>query len=71
MTLSNIEAGKVVRMVSIEGGSNLRARLASMGLLPGVEIQVVKNLSAGPFIVQVKGSRLVLGRGMAQKIVVS
>ena len=71
MTLSMIKPGRVVKMVSIEGGVNLRSRLASMGLIPGVEIAVVRNSQAGPFIVTVKGSRLVLGRGMAQKIMVS
>ena len=71
MTLSKIESGKTVQMVSIEGGRNLKSRLASMGLISGVKIKVVRNSSNGPFIVVVKGSRLVLGRGMAQKIVVS
>lgn len=71
MTLSNIGPGKVVKMVSVEGGLNLRSRLAAMGLIPGVEIEVLRSSSAGPFIVVVKGTRLVLGRGMAHKIMVS
>ena len=71
MTLNKIESGKTVQMVSIEGGRNLKSRLASMGLIPGVEIKVVRHSSTGPFIVVVKGTRLVLGRGMAQKIMVS
>lgn len=71
MTLNMIQPGKVVKMISIEAGINLKSRLAAMGLIPGVEIEVVRNLSAGPFIVVVKGTRLVLGRGMAHKIMVS
>ncbi|MBN2289523.1 MAG: ferrous iron transport protein A [Candidatus Glassbacteria bacterium] len=71
MTLSNIGPGKVVKMVSVEGGLNLRSRLAAMGLIPGVEIEVLRSSSTGPFIVVVKGTRLVLGRGMAHKIMVS
>jgi Fe2+ transport system protein FeoA len=39
-----------------------------MGLLPGSEVEVVRNHMHGPIIVQVKESRLVIGRGMALKI---
>jgi len=48
----------------------LQSRLVSMGLLEGTPIEVVKNRRHGPVIVSVKGSRLVLGRGMANKILV-
>ncbi len=41
-----------------------------MGLVPGVEIEVVSNAFHGPFVVSVKGSRMMLGRGMAWKILV-
>ncbi len=69
--LSLIKPGKNVRLVSITGGRFLQSRLVSMGLLQGTPIEVVKNRGDGPVIVSVKGSRLVLGRGMAQKILVS
>lgn len=71
MTLNMIEPGKIVKIVSIEAGINLKSRLAAMGLIPGMEIKVVRNSLSGPFIVIVKGTRLVLGRGMACKIIVS
>ena len=71
MTLNMIGSGEMVKMLSVEAGINLKSRLASMGLIPGVEIEVVRNSSSGPFIVVVKGARLVLGRGMARKIMVS
>jgi Fe2+ transport system protein FeoA len=41
-----------------------------MGLVPGVEVEVVSSRVHGPFIVEAKGSRLMLGRGMVQKILV-
>jgi Fe2+ transport system protein FeoA len=68
--LSMISSGEKVRMVSIEAGRGLNSRLASMGLLPNVEITVVNNRHPGPFIINVKGSRMMLGRGMAHKIMV-
>ena len=65
ISLINVSTGKQVRIFAIEGGCKLRSRLAGMGLLPGVELKVIKN---NPFIIGVNGSRLVLGRGMACKI---
>jgi Fe2+ transport system protein FeoA len=42
-----------------------------MGLVPGTEIDVIMNSSRGPFIVAVKGCRIILGHGMAHKIMVT
>jgi Fe2+ transport system protein FeoA len=41
-----------------------------MGFVPGVELRVVNNSGGGPLIVLVKGSRLMLGRGVAHKMLV-
>ena len=70
MPLATVKAGQKVRFVNVRAGQALKARLAAMGLVPGSELEVVTNSLHGPFIVSVKGSRLVLGRGMAQKIMV-
>ena len=69
--LGGIHAGQTVRLVHIDGGCTLRSRLAALGLLPGVQLEMVRNSSSGPFVVAVKGSRLALGRGMARHILVS
>ncbi|MEJ2701594.1 MAG: FeoA family protein [Sedimentisphaerales bacterium] len=68
--LSTVRSGLTVRLASVEAGHGLNSRLASMGLLPNVEITVVNNGHPGPFIISVKGSRMMLGRGMAHKIMV-
>jgi Fe2+ transport system protein FeoA len=60
-----------VRIDAIDAGSGFQGRLADMGIAPGAEIEVLRNSAHGPFIVSVKGSRIMLGRGMAQKILVS
>lgn len=59
-----------VRLVKIEAGQALKARLAAMGLLPGVQFQVLNNGYPGPFIIDLKGTKIALGRGMAGKILV-
>lgn len=69
--LSVIQSGQTVRLVCIDAGRGLNARLASMGLFPNVEVKVINNGHPGPFVVSVKDSKMVLGRGMANKIMVT
>ena len=70
LMLTAVAPGTKVRVSTIESGSDLKARLASMGLLPGVVIEVLGRPTKGPMIVSVMGGRLMLGRGMAEKIAV-
>jgi Fe2+ transport system protein FeoA len=44
--------------------------MAEMGLLPGVRFRVISHARYGPIIVSVKDTRLMLGRGMAQRVLV-
>ena len=71
MPLIMASRGSKVRLVSVNGGKQMTSRLAAMGLLPGVEVEIISNSPGDPFILDVRGSRLVLGRGMAHKIYVS
>ena len=66
--LSEIPAGQTVKFVNVDAGQGLNSRLASMGLVPNVEIKVMNNSHPGPFIINVKNTRIALGRGMAAKI---
>lgn len=66
--LKDIISGTKVRLLKIEASQALKARLAAMGLLPGVQFTVINNGHPGPFIINLKGSRIILGRGMAAKI---
>ncbi len=68
--LSKVRAGETVKLASIKAGRGMNSRLASMGLVPNVEITVVNNTEPGPFVISVKNSRMMLGRGMAHKIMV-
>ena len=66
--LDKIAAGAVATIVSIEAGSGLKNRLAAMGLLVDVQIRIVQNDGAGQIIVNVKNSKVILGRGMSHKV---
>lgn len=68
--LDKIPAGVSARIVTIEAGRELRNRLASMGLLADVGIRVIRNDGAGRIIVNVKNSKVILGRGMSHKVFV-
>jgi Fe2+ transport system protein FeoA len=71
MPLTIVQVGRRVRFVAADAGCGLQGRLAAMGLVPGAEIEVLSNSTHGPFLISVKGSRVALGRGMAQKIQVA
>jgi len=71
MPLNIVQSGKRVYVVGMNGGTGLQGKLAAMGLVPGTQIEVIKNLSPGPVIISVRGSRIMLGHGMAQKIMVA
>lgn len=62
--------GERVRIVRIDGGRDMRARLASMGLGLNTCIEVVSKGDAGPFIVAVAGTRMALGGTVTQHIFV-
>jgi Fe2+ transport system protein FeoA len=70
MPLSMVETGRRVHLLSVHAGRGLKARLAAMGLVPGTEFEVIRNNLRGPFIIAVKTGRIMLGRGMAQRIMV-
>lgn len=71
MSILEAEPGKEVRLVRVDAGRELKKRLAAMGLLPDTVMTVIRNVSQGQVIVKVKDSRVILGRGMANKIFVS
>ena len=68
--LDKIGAGTAVRIVTIEAGHGLKNRLAAMGLLADVQIRVIRNDGAGQIIINVKNSKVILGRGMSHKVFV-
>lgn len=70
MSLSETYVGQKVSLASIDACGELRSRLAAMGMVPNVIMTVVRNGCGGPFVLNVKGSKIVLGRGMANKVMV-
>jgi ferrous iron transport protein A len=71
MSLNETRKGEQVILESIDGGYAVNKKLRDMGLTPGVPMTVLSAPSFGPMIVQVRGTRLALGRGILSKIIVS
>lgn len=70
MPLAMAKPGEKLILKEFNGGSNLRMRLLTMGLRLGDEIEVITNNSQGQIAVALDFKRYVLGRGLAQKIMV-
>ena len=69
--LAMISSGEKARITSIIGGRGIREHLFDMGLSIGSEIEILKQGFPGPFLIAVKETRLAIGQGIAQKIMVS
>lgn len=70
MPLTLASVGEEVRLVDIRGGQDMRKRLADLGFNIGMTLRIIQKDTSGPMILAVKDSRMVLGRGMAQKVMV-
>jgi len=69
-SLAQVLPGQRARVEAVQGGRGLVSRLAALGIVPGTLIMVLSNARFGPVILEVRGSRLALGRGQAARIVV-
>lgn len=70
MPLSMVSPGELVQVAAVRAGWGLQRRLADMGLTPGVQVRVVNSQRSGPVVIEIRGSRLALGQGVAHKIMV-
>jgi Fur family transcriptional regulator, ferric uptake regulator len=71
ISLDNARKGERLVIKGFAGGGTSRLRLLSMGLRIGDEIEIISNVSKGQMVVAADFKRLVIGRGLAQKIQVS
>jgi Fe2+ transport system protein FeoA len=70
--LTECELGTELTVLGVNAGHGAKRRLAHLGIVPGVKI--IKRRAApfrGPINIIVKGTSIVLGRGLASKILVN
>ena len=70
MPLSMANVGQELTLKIINWGPKMKKRLEDMGLTPGVKLSIISNDTNGAFILNVRGSRLVLGGALTQQILV-
>jgi Fe2+ transport system protein FeoA len=70
VSLGAVRSGSSVEIKRMVGGHQFLSRLASLGFTPGARLRVVQNFGRGPIIVNVRDTRVALGRGEAEKILV-
>ena len=68
-TLADASPGETVRISALLGGPGCVMRLPEMGLTRGSCVRIVQT--AGQIVLDLQGSRLGIGRGMAGKIIVT
>ncbi len=68
--LTHLPSGGRGIVAWLEGGRQMASRLADFGIFPGVVLDVLREASTGPLLLSVRGSRLALGHGVAEKIMV-
>ncbi|MEJ2724912.1 MAG: transcriptional repressor [Deltaproteobacteria bacterium] len=71
LPIAMAKPGERVVIKEVMGGREVRVRLASMGLRTGDRLEIINNNGMGRLIVGHASTRLALGRGIAQKIMVS
>lgn len=66
--LTDCSPGAVVRVIHLSGGPEARRKMLDLGIVPGEELKVSRNDGNGPLLVLVRGTSMMIGRGLADKI---
>lgn len=70
ISLADSTVNSIVKVEKIVTGQKARRFLADLGVLEGVKLRIIKN-DLGPILVEVKATRVAIGRGIATKIEVT
>lgn len=71
LPLCKAKAGSRFKVSGIRGGRQLCARMAALGIYPGVEMELLCEGCGSPCVVRVHGGTLSLGAGVSEKIFVT
>ena len=69
MPLAMVVSGDQKKVSQLRATGEVKQRLIELGFVPGSCVRVVGETSSG-LILMVKGTRLAINRGLAQKIIV-
>jgi ferrous iron transport protein A len=70
-TLDKVYENRKSQVIDIQGGQRIRQRLGQMGIHPGDMITILRyGALRGPILIEIHGSQVALGRGIASKVIV-
>ncbi|WP_205607011.1 FeoA family protein [Clostridium botulinum] len=69
MTLSMAREGEINQIKKITGRDNIRQFLAKLGFVEGESVTVISEIS-GNMIINVKDSRIAIGKSMANRVII-
>jgi len=70
MPLAMLSENDEAKVVEVRGGRGLVRRLSELGFTPGAKVKILFSNSPGPVVIDVRGSRIALGRGLLMRIIV-
>ncbi|MCD6513654.1 MAG: ferrous iron transport protein A [Candidatus Odinarchaeota archaeon] len=72
MPLALVPEGALVEVVAYSPnvGRGFMHKVTALGLIPGAIIKVIRNHFPGPIMLDIKGFRIFIGHGIANKILV-
>ena len=68
--LDRANTGEMVKIVEVEGGRKINMRLSAMGIKVGEHLEIVSTRPGAQAVVAVGDSRFIIGKGMANKVMV-
>ncbi len=69
--LSALKRNEQCRIITIAGGAGMRSKMYNLGIHETERVKVVQNRGFGPLVIDIGGTRLILGRKMAERVWVS
>lgn len=68
--LNMFKADDEIIIDKLLGGDNFRKKLIDQGIYPGVKVTIISGKKHHPYLVRVNNSRVMIGSGMVDKIMV-
>lgn len=68
--LNYVAEENTVKIYKLKGSKEFKQRLSELGFLANEDLKVIKNSNFGPIVVEIKQSRIALGRNEAKSILV-
>jgi len=60
----------MAKILNISQGRMIRQRLLNLGIVPGEEVSIIRGGGNHPLVLEIRGTKVALGAGMAAKVTV-